>query len=182
MNALVSAGFDKDQSRRQEIRGVSNGPNIFSAAARNDLAALDKASRDHEQSIKRKTVRLLQGKSSKKSHSGKENVNEGNRDAYDERSSLRSGGSMARDDFSFGPDELTMATICPREKNKKLKVNNMAPSRSRKSSKSTMPKQGETLGLNQLLATVERSPELGRMLVNRYVLIVVSSVIHQNLD
>ena len=151
-------------------------------ATRNDLPALDKAARDFEQSIKRKAVRLLAGSTFAKERTGKENVNESNMDSdYDDRSCPSRDESMCRDDLSFAPNDLTMATIYPREKTKKLKVNNLASYRSNASSAHSSGKQREAPGVNQLLAAVDRSPEIGKMLVNPYVLIVVSSVVHQNL-
>ena len=80
-------------------------------------------------------MRLLQGRTGAKTTTRKENVNESNMDATtDDRSSPSRNESMARDDVSFGPNDITMATICPRDMAKQFKVNNMASYRSNASS------------------------------------------------
>lgn len=56
----MNAGFDADQARRaEEIRGAGKAQSVFSATARGDLSALSREVTAREQSIRRKSRKLL---------------------------------------------------------------------------------------------------------------------------
>lgn len=56
----MNAGFDADQARRaEEIRGAGKAQSVFSATARGDLSALSREVAAREQSIRRKSRKLL---------------------------------------------------------------------------------------------------------------------------
>ena len=184
LSLLVSSGFDGDKARRaEEIRGASKAQSVFSATARGDLAALDKEVRAREQSIRRKAKRLLSGSKQLKAAAAKENLNLQNMDLGSPERRNTFGGDGEDDEepsTMLGPG--MQASLGPRADGKWLKLAGLALSRSNQAPAEEGRGDGlHARALSSLLATIQASPEIARMLVQPYLVMVVSSSSQQNL-
>jgi len=162
---------------------------VFSASARGDLAALDKEVRAREQSIRRKAKRLLSGSRQLKAQAAKENHNLENMAQHSpERRNTFGGpsGDGEEDPLageSFRLEAGLQASVAPRVENKWLKLARSALSKSNQPAREEggVDSAPNSRALSQLMATIQQSKEIARMLVQPYLVLVVGSSSQQNL-
>jgi hypothetical protein len=184
LGLLVNAGFDGDKARRAaEIRGASKAQSVFSATARGDLVALDKEVRAREQAIRRKAKRLLSGSKALRATAAKEAPHFSPEELHSPERRSTFGGPGGGDDLSG--DQLgqgLQASVGPRLAGAWLATARSALALAGQSEQARDSGEGaDARALPQLLSTIQASSELARMLVQPYLVMVVSSASQQNL-
>lgn len=146
--------------------------------------------RAREQSINRKAKRLVSGSKSLRAAAAKENRNlENMAEVSPERRGKISGPSWNDGEEDLGGSRRSrleaglQASVAPRSANKWLKLARLAGAKSNHSESDILIGGGALEGraLSQLMATIQSSKEISSMLVQPYLLLVVSSASQQNL-
>lgn len=197
LGLLVSQGFDGDRARRAaEIRGAGKAQSVFSATARGDLVALEREVRAREQSIRRKSKRLL---SSSNKGLGERR---GGAAGSDENFNLQNAGARAssagrstfeglqeegdavadRDLAALAQGPGLQASVGPRAPNTWLQLAGASLALSGQGAAEDAGGDGlHARALTQLTRTIQASKELARLLVQPHLILVVSSASQQNL-
>jgi hypothetical protein len=165
----MNKGFDTDHAFKLAI----NPSPAFKAVSNNDLATLDKISMDIEQSIRRKTMKISKGK--KPEMGGKENENSNN--------FMKNQTTFLRDDLSSEDEQDNQLTtsINPRPPIKGPKVTNSISKKRKRVGEKTVV-EIKPYKVEQMIQTMERCPDLGKMLVSKYLIVILGSTSSQNLE